>query len=202
MEEVSFNELLNEYLANEEEILWNGKPNIKIPIMIFVVVLFYCVFFAFIVTIVSKENSLWVNLIIYISFAIFGSFYNYMEIIDRNSAWKNTIYVVTNKRLLVVNCEDYKVIEKNIDNISCIKISEKKQGIGTIVFGSVDIPSIYYRGIRNSKALKYSYDGDVPIFNDINNVREVYKIVDELRDNLDDSGETIEKTNEYDDMIN
>lgn len=61
MEEKPFDEWLNKYVKEGEEVLWKGKPNIKMPIMIFVVILLYFAFFAFVATMALKENIFWVN---------------------------------------------------------------------------------------------------------------------------------------------
>lgn len=59
MEEKHFEELLNKYLIDGEEILWKGKPNIKMPIMIFVAILFYSAIIIIILEMESKATDFW-----------------------------------------------------------------------------------------------------------------------------------------------
>lgn len=102
--------------------------------------------------------------------------------------WKNTIYAVTDKRVLVIIGGDYnQVITKYINEVSYVGISEisiKKHGMGTIIFGETKFPSVYAGDTRNKQAIKYSYIGSIPIFNDIYDAMEVYNLVNNLRNKI------------------
>lgn len=182
MKEKSFDEwLLNKYLIEEEKVLWTGKPNSKRPIIIFLFIFLIPVFFYFIDKVQSNGSHFYV----YFFITIFCLIYTYIRLQNKKDIWESTIYAITDKRILVVTGGNDKIIEKRINNITCVKIEEKKQGIGTIVFGNIPIPSLYYsKSSRNEHALKYSFDGNIPIFNEINDARKVYKLVNDLRNNL------------------
>lgn len=201
-----FSDKLKKNLIEGEKVLWDGKPNSKVPFHIFFFVVLYiiislyaCIVAVFleVKSIVNNGSISFIYLLIFFLAILFGFSAIYMIVIEKKIIWKNTIYAITDKRVLVIVGGDYNVvITKYINEISYVGISEisiKKNGMGTIifgetvfssVFGETKFPSAYVRDIRNKHAIKYSYIGSIPIFNDIYDAMEVYNLVNNLRNKI------------------
>lgn len=197
MEETSFDEI-KKHLIESEEVLWKGKPNSKVLFSnMFVGILFSVIcscgeIFSIILSINFLVNhgyipfkylAVIVMLIVFIFFAL------YITILQDEMIWKNTLYVVTDKRILVIISGIYEQeVAKYINEINYIGISKalkKNQEKGTIVFGEIPFPSQYSNGYKDLVGTRYSHIGSIPIFNDIYDAMKVYELVNSLRNNVD-----------------
>lgn len=98
------------------------------------------------------------------------------------AAWKKagTYYAVTDRRVLVVqNAWKYKTASSYIDALPVLTLESGSGSLGTLRFGPR--PDVFAR--NNSFGV---WDGmnidDIPVFRDIECVREVYQLVGELRE--------------------
>lgn len=170
--------------------MWSGKPNSKISSLeLFSNILCVSIFvFGQIISLIHGidyffESGVIFNkyFLMFLIFLLISYLIIYIMIIEKKVVWKNTIYVVTDKRILVIIGGKYdRGIAKDFSEVTFIgiyKMSTEVLGRGTIVFG--EVPYLFYhdRCMRYNKALKYSYFSNIPFFNDIDDVMKVYELV-------------------------
>lgn len=183
----------------EEEILWTGKPHSKVPFLVSMLLICQTVVVSVIdIVILISGIEIWCEkgsipssyfLLLIFPFLV-AVLPIYKMIIEKKIIWKNTTYVVTDKRVLVIIIGKRRdmLIEKSIRGITYVGISDvsvKDNGKGTLIFGRIEFPyvSSFYTNSKNEYSIKYSCDGDTPIFNDIDDAMEVFEIIDDLRNN-------------------
>lgn len=204
--EEEFSEELEKSLLVGENILWMGKPESK--------VIFYHVFVGISFSILCGCAEIFsiilgINFFInhgYIPFnylvgivmlIVFIFFTLYITILGDKFIWKNTLYVVTNKRVLVIIIGMYEqAIAKNISEINYIGISKESKKSSEkriIVFGEIPFPSQYSRYYKDLEGIRYSHIGSIPIFNDVHDAMKVYELVNNLRDKVDNEYQDYKK---------
>lgn len=114
------------------------------------------------------------------------------------TAWRkgSTHYGVTNRRILVLNtAPSRKLTDRSLRNLDSISITTRTDGIGTIELVSDALTTTEsmwgswgWRNRRNSNQL--DIDLSSPIFYDIPDARDVYRLVQEQREKLQASSES------------
>ncbi|WP_160690515.1 hypothetical protein [Clostridium sp. C2-6-12] len=173
-----FIDIFKRHLLKEEEILWFGRPNVnkifskKDAYSIFVGIgfvassLVWIVFGIRIMSGVMVQNTNkpmpWqVCFLLAIPFVVVG-FYNLIgKAIIRKHKKEKTFYAITNKRLLILEVgAKERIISKYISRINKVDAIIRNNGMGTIEFGE-------------------NYPDSE--FSDINDVQNVYELIDNLR---------------------
>lgn len=76
---------------------------------------------------------------------IFGTF----KFIWRYYIWRNTFYVMTNKKLAIINQRmpwEYEVQQISLNNINDVTL--KQEGLESLIYGFSDVTAITYSGSR------------------------------------------------------
>ena len=173
-----FLDIFKRHLLKEEKILWSGKPNVnrlfskKDAYSIFVGIGFIVSSLAWIVNGIRYMSGLKVEknirpdqgsvfVLLGLLVTLLGIYQIIGKPIRRKRKKEKTLYVVTNKRLLILEVRSReRMISKYISQINKVDVITSENGIGTIEFGE-NYP-----------------DGE---FSDINDVQSVYEIINDLR---------------------
>jgi len=88
--------------------------------------------------------------------------------------------------VIIIGKRNNRIIEKNINGLTYVGISDvlvKDRGKGTLIFGRIEFPCVssFYTNRKNEYSIKYSCDGNTPIFNDIYDAVKVFDIIANLR---------------------
>jgi hypothetical protein len=139
-------------LKNDEEILWSGRPKQGVIFRGNDILLIPMSLYAFGFTV------FWVytGLTIAFPFGIFGlpfliifthlAFFRFFKDAKRR---KNTVYCITNKRVLINPKSRFKpIIELNLSSIHKIKFNQNKNNVGTIIFGSQSLNARLMDGVE------------------------------------------------------
>ena len=173
-----FLDIFKRHLLKEEKILWSGKPNVnrlfskKDAYSIFVGIGFIVSSLAWIVNGIRYMSGLKVEknirpdqgsvfVLLGLLVTLLGIYQIIGKPIRRKRKKEKTLYVVTNKRLLILEVRSReRMISKYISQINKVDVITSENGIGTIEFGE-NYP-----------------DGE---FSDINDVQSVYELINDLR---------------------
>lgn len=131
------------------------------------------------------------------SFALFGipfSLYGLYMIFGRffYTAWKktHTFYAVTNKRVIVLNtAPNRKLVDSFFSALKSISLTTRSDGAGTIDFAEPDSTSALL-GNRRGNA-KMDIDLGRLAFYDVDNVRDVYQMIQAQRERCGNTGNTL-----------
>lgn len=114
-------------------------------------------------------------------FLAFGLYMMFGRYIYKKRKKQNLIYVVTNKRVMIINKLSKVVIEFiNIKNIVNVNVSIRKNGIGTVSFGVLSFAKAFY-GNTGMDFTAVAGASITPIFYDVKDARLVYDLVEQLR---------------------
>ena len=200
MDEIISNEL-KRYLKEGEKVLWTEKCDSEESLDDLWVILgsIICVLFALFIEIgeivpsaVKYENengfipsTFYIGFFIPVVFVLFVILNARYVVIEKNKIKENTIYAVTDKRILIVmGGKEKKLIEKDINELTEVNISDmslNKPGVGTIAFGEVVFNPPYIKDGRRVRAKRDSQIDGIPLFNDIEDVAGVYVLINSLR---------------------
>jgi len=176
-----FLDIFKRHLLKEEKILWSGKPNVnrlfskKDAYSIFVGIGFIVSSLAWIVNGIRYMSGLKVEknirpdqgsvfVLLGLLVTLLGIYQIIGKPIRRKRKKEKTLYVVTNKRLLILEVRSReRMISKYISQINKVDVITSENGIGTIEFGE-NYP-----------------DGE---FSDINDVQSVYELINDLRSKI------------------
>lgn len=193
---------LKRYLKEEEKVLWTEKYVSEESFRDQWVILssIICIVFALFMEIEEIVPSAikylnekgFIPSTFYIAFAIpivFASIVilnaKYL-VIEKNEIKENTIYAVTDKRILIfIGGKEKKLIEKDIKDlveVNIVDMSLNNPGVGTIAFGEVIFNPPYIRNGRKLRAKIESQIDGIPLFNDIEDVAGVYVLINSLRE--------------------
>jgi hypothetical protein len=194
-------DLINEELLKGETILWKGRPN---PNVLFTSSDIFLVPFSLLwggfaifweasvlgIGVLSRKSAPSAIIIPFalfgIPFVVAGIYFIFGRFIYKKKKKLKTIYAVTNKRILAITNMFRKNIQvEYIDRIPTINISERSDRNGTIKFGN----SNFMTGMYDNTGMDFFsgfYGKNTLAFYDIDNAKEVYKKVNDLRNQLSD----------------
>jgi len=190
MENVFENELIK-----DEKILWTGKPN---PEILFTSADIFLVPFSLMwggfalfweasvlgIGFLSEKSSStpFIPFALFgIPFVLIGLYFIFGRFFYKKWKKGNMYYAVTNKRILIITQTMNKNIQAEyIDRIPAINYSQNKNGTGTIKFGNAN----FMMGMYDNTGLDFFssfYGKATPTFFDIDKSKEVYDLVNKLR---------------------
>jgi len=187
--------IFKEFLLKDEKILWMGQPNpnVNFTSMDWFLIPFSIMWGGFaifwelgVLGVLSINNSNETNVPIVFSlfgipFVIIGLYFIFGRFIYKKWKKRRTYYAVTNKRILILtNTTSKKVMAEFIDNIPVINYSQKSNGVGSIRFGNFNFMTDMYEN-TGMDFFSGFLGKSTPTFFDIDNVKEVYNIVNEIR---------------------
>lgn len=188
LEVVFVNEIFMNELLKNEEILWSGQPENTIfttsDIFLIPFSLIWGGFAVFweISTIIASAPFFFS--LFGIPFVIMGFYLIFGRFIFKSIKKKHTYYAITNQRILILsNLRSSNLQAEFIRQIPCINKSVKSNGIGTIKFGN----SPYLTGMYGNSGVEFfgnRYTNDIPVFYDIQDVEAVYKLINEIRQDI------------------
>ncbi|GGA70068.1 hypothetical protein GCM10011507_22070 [Edaphobacter acidisoli] len=118
-------------------------------------------------------------------YIIFGRFFY--------TAWKKgrTFYAVTNKRVLVLNtAPNRKLVDAFFPALTSVSLATRSDGAGTVEFApETDSMSWFGRGRRNN--IQMDIDLGRLVFYDVDNVRDVYQLIQAQRARYSSAGDTV-----------
>jgi hypothetical protein len=196
MEKV-FQDRIQEYLLKDEKVFWVGNPDVKkiftlidiilIPITTIWGIGMIMMEVGSILMMINptsmhqndSSSTLGVALALFeIPFIIFAFYATIGRFIRKKKYKKNTIYVVTDKRVFILS--NYgtrkKVIEESIDKITNIYISVNKFGNGTLKFGEIISPNKFLISSPFIEPFMFPIE-EIPVFYDIDDAEKVYTLV-------------------------
>lgn len=204
MIEKAFSNEIQKYLLSEEKILWTGKSDYKkifckrdvLLIPLCYIFLFWALFIELAGILMlfdpqgslQKDSSRGLGVALSIG-GIIGIILMYYLSIGRfflkRNYKKNTIYVVTNRRVLVLSnykaCKE--IIEEYINNITNIYISINKGGNGTLKFGEIYSPNKLLIKSMWIEPFIFPIE-EIPVFYDIDDAEKVYTLVNSIKSNM------------------
>jgi hypothetical protein len=188
---------IQQHLLNGENVLWSGKSDNKkiftiedillIPFSyIFLIVALFMELIGLIMLFdpegsLQKNSSRGLGGVLSLIGIIFILCMYYLAIgrfIVKKRYKENVIYVVTDKRVLILSNygKRKKVIEESINEISNIYISVNKSGNGTLKFGEINSPNKFLINAPLIEALMFPIE-EIPVFYDIDDAEKVYTLV-------------------------
>lgn len=179
-------EQIRHYLHEDEQVLWSGrpcsasKPRISPYLAVFTVFwLGFAVFWTVMATAMGGAFGLFGIPFIFIGGTLF-----YKTFFGNAKMLKNTVYVATDRRALIISNERHGTTcnEYNYSKLKNVNLSEVKGLVGTIRFenGFYDDYSYADRGYYYRRRGVYSVDHQYKtVFYQIENVHEVYRIISE-----------------------
>ena len=179
-----YNMFQGELLINEQ-ILWTGQPVRRIlftrsdGFIIPFSLLWggFAIFWE--ISVVYSKASI-VLVLLGIPFVLIGLYLLFGRFIYKYIQKKGTYYAVTNQRVLILTHLFKSIQAEYISQIPIINKTVRRDGIGTLRFGHISyMISIY--GNTGIDFFGSDHGRDVPTFYDINNVDEVYRLVNDLR---------------------
>lgn len=188
-------EIFRDELTRDENILWTGKPNESVnftPSDIFLVpfsLLWGGFAIAWEIGVLLSFLNKGKNITAGLPFLAFGGFFVIVGLyfifgrfIYKKIRKRNTYYAVTSKRVIaVVELLGKNIKAANINTIPAINMRERSSGNGSIIFGNKTIMNSMYDN-TGMELFGNFYGGDsAPSFYDIDNVRNVYNIVNDIR---------------------
>jgi hypothetical protein len=187
--------IFQEELLKDEKILWMGQPNpdIKYTSMDWFLIPFsimwggFAIFWelsALGIILLAETNGADAPIIFPlfgIPFVIIGLYFIFGRFIYKKWKKQRTYYAITNKRVLIItNTKNRNVEAEFISSIPAINYSQKDSGAGSIRFGSFNFMTDMYSNTGMDFLSGFSGKTS-PAFFDINNVKEVYNLVNEVR---------------------
>jgi len=187
--------IFQEELLKDEEILWMGQPNpnINFTSMDWFLIPFSIMWGGFAIfwelsalgmLFVNSSNETNIPIVFPlfgIPFVIMGLYFIFGRFIYKKWKKRRTYYAITNKRVLIItNTNNKKIMAEFIDNIPAINYSQKSNGIGNIRFGNFNFMTDMYENTGMDFFSGFSGKSS-PAFFDIDNVKEVYTLVNEVR---------------------
>ena len=177
-----FNEARS-FLHDSEQVLWIGKPcqSAKAPVSPFTLLFsFFWLGFAIFWTVTATATG-GIFGFFGIPFICIGVYLLYTVTVGNKNRYRNTVYVVTDKRAMIVyhgnrgsTCNDYFL--KNFRDISLTHVNGN---VGTICFKQFyDDYDGYYHGRGRHRGRPIGYEHQTS-FIMIDNVHEVYRIISE-----------------------
>jgi len=116
-----------------------------------------------------------------IPFVLMGLYMIFGRFIWKNYRKKRTYYAVTNKRIIVLTETLNRSVQAEfIDKISSLNKSVRRDGIGSVRFGSSNMTAAMY-GNTGMDFFGSFYGPDVPVFYDIKDANQVYETVNNIR---------------------
>jgi len=177
-------------LISGENILWSGRPGLSILSskgIIFIILfgIFWLGFSLFWVITAYLGSGMLLFPLFGLPFVIIGIFLVFGLPVYIRSKKKNTFYAITDKRIIIITSKrgNKDVQTTFIKDIKGINKIVKRNGVGTIVFGNN--LALAYIGV-NSGMIGYGgnygpYYGEMcPVFYDIVDAEQVYKIVNDI----------------------
>lgn len=170
---------LSNHLEFDEILVWTGKPKTGVifrPVDIFLVPfsLIWCGFAIFWVIMASSAG---IFALFGIPFVLIGLFFVFGRFIYDAKRRENTVYGLTKTRVIILTGKRTKKLKTiHLQTLTELEYSEKNDGSGTITFGPVNLANTWsnqmawWPGVNASTQLET-----------IENVREVYKRINELR---------------------
>ena len=177
-------QVVSRELLPHEIILWHGKPNLrkiftKYDVFLIPFSLFWGGFAIFWTISASAESNLFG--MFGIPFVVIGIYFIFGRFFIKKRNKRNTYYAITNKRIFVLNTRrdgtKKSIVSSNIDTISSETISIDKNGIGTIIFGSISSWEMVNLNIGMDVFMGSSHSNLVAFFDidDCENVLKVYR---------------------------
>lgn len=183
-------ELIYDNLQEEEQILWQGRPNpnklfTKFDMFYFPITLLWCVaiaFFGYLIVKASSEFDLTYIYIIFIIFTAMGLYLLVGRFLYKKARRKSIYYYITNKRAIILNKDSIKF--ENLENIKGIHKDQLKDGSGTLTFGK-DLGTNLYMIDMGLTYLAKFHVGEIPIiFFDIPDIDTVFSIAQKAYDQI------------------
>ena len=188
--------IFQEELLKDEGILWMGQPNpnIKYTSMDWFLIPFSIMWGGFaifwelsalgisFVTSANGSNAPIIFPLFGIPFIIIGLYFIFGRFMYKKWKKKRTYYAITNKRVLIVtnNTNSKNIVAEFIASIPAINYSQKNNGTGNIRFGNFNFMTDMYANTGMDFFSGFSGKSS-PAFFDIDNVKEAYTLVNELR---------------------
>lgn len=137
MEYMEGMDFINSYLEEDEYVLWRGKPGKKnrfssIDKVMFPFALFWTAFALLLEGSVIMSEAPLIYCVFGVPFVLIGIFLLYSSFFSNVFAKGKTIYVVTNKKLMIKVDNDIEIYMP--DELPPMKIKLYKNGNGTIIF--------------------------------------------------------------------
>jgi len=171
MMERTFVSKIEKYLLKEENVLWYGKSDIK---KLFDKRDIFFVPLSIVVGILILRYQADTLFLLFSFYLIIGRF------IVKIRHKSKVIYVLTNKRILIIkNDSSKRIITRYINKLSNINISINKKGIGTIRFGESSLYDMFY-GNTFMVLPWISYFWEYAIFYDISDAKKVYELIQNI----------------------
>jgi hypothetical protein len=170
------------YLGPEESLIWTGRPSqgIKFNSYDLFYIPFSFIWASFALSNIFSTISQPINLfsllfeLIFLGLGVYitiGRFF--FDALKR----RYTYYAITSKSILIKSGIFFKEIDTlDIGSTYNINLKEKSNKSGTIIFGPEDPRNPFF------KRRNWQKDSSVPIFEFIQNVKEVYDLIIQIRD--------------------
>ena len=179
-------EEITKELQDDEDILYSGSPVrklytpnelIRIPLS-FLLIAGFLVYYIFFATIDPKVLALTIAIgVVYVIYNVV------VKTILKTLARKQTVYIITGKRLLFVRMDGKGTIKKTvslkISDIASCSVFMNKDNTGSVIFSASKDPETYPLKIGNNW-INYP-GGVVPIFFDITDYEEAKTVYNEIR---------------------
>jgi|LSQX01.2.fsa_nt_gb hypothetical protein len=186
---------LDQYLINDEKILWIGYPksNIQFSIQDLISIPIGIVIIIFL----TKDFILGSIDILGILFYVILLYFSFGRFIVNYFTNKSTIYLITNKRVIIFNKSQHKIVRtQNIQDIEHMTKTIRKNGIGTIEFGRIplsqqqagntglDFLERFKWKDFSAKTMNGKVGPWIPIFYNISDAKYVYELVKGMKESL------------------
>lgn len=180
--------LIKDELLTDEHILWSGQPD-KSKIFTkgdFLLIPFSLMWGGFAIfwelTVLSFGGPILFKLW-GIPFVLVGLYLIFGRFMHKSSIKKKTYYYVTNKRVIVLKDKSRTNIEAEfIDALPAINKNANRNGCGDVIFGNAPGFMGLYANSGMDFFVRNNRYGGLPLsFFDIDKAKEVYKMVNEIR---------------------
>lgn len=180
-------------LIHGENILWTGKPD---PWKLFTLADIFLIPFSFLFMKIAltgeyalfsalPENifSLIYSVTINTLFVLLGFYYTLGRYIYKFLLRKNTIYAVTNKRILIKSTFFPKKLQvKFIKDAEVVNIKVRNNKSGDIVFGKNDFGTTMNNNAGLDLFFMFIKEPSIPAFYNIENVKAIHNLITDTRD--------------------
>lgn len=191
MLDYELNENFRDELLTDERIVWAGQPDPKVlfsraDLFLIPFGLLWCGFVVFwelsVLGFVWGPGAPIFMALFGIPFICIGIYFVFGRFIYKMYKKRRTFYALTNKRtiILIKKRFDKTIQAEYLNAIPSINKSVRSNGIGTVSFGNIPFMNSMYGNTGMDFFTRY-YGQDVPIFYDIKDAEQVYKMANDLK---------------------
>ncbi|MCT4660870.1 MAG: hypothetical protein N4A40_03340 [Tissierellales bacterium] len=187
MKQTSDEKTIENYLYDNEKILWLGKPKIKIFSVLDILIIPVTIIWLGIIvaweTMAFSIGAPFIFQLFAVPYILIGLYVLIGRYILKIYLKRNTNYCVTNQRIIILKkLKSFKVESEEISNLSIVNIENKGHNFGNVIFGNGYIMAKAYENIGLEFLIKKRNYKNVPLaFYDIENIDEVNNQIESIK---------------------